>query len=135
MTLLTAIYAHLAANAGVAALASTRIYPMQAPQIDANADISPSIVFSLDGRRDEVAVNASRVISRTTWTFACLAATPDAAHGLNDAVIACLANHRGTLGGSGGVAVQYVELLDSSDFVDDLTLGFYIVTSTFEFTV
>ena len=135
MTLLTAIYAHLAANSGVSALTSTRIYPMQAPQIDTNADVSPTLVFSLDGRRDEVDVGAQRVISRTTWTVACLASTPDAAHQLNDAVIACLANYRGVLGGSGGVTVQFVEMMDSSDFVDDLTLGFYIVTSTFEITV
>lgn len=135
MTLLTAIYGHLAANAGVFALTGTRIYPMQAPQIDADADILPTLVFSLEGRRDEVDVAASRVISRTVWTVACLAASPDGAHALNDAVISALANYRGTLGGAGGVAVQYISLSDSSDFVDDLTLGFYIVTSTFEITV
>lgn len=131
MTLAAAIYAHLTADAPLAALVSTRIYPVTIPQADENAALQPELAYALVDRAHEYTIGAKALVM-DTWSFVSVAATYDAAHQVNDALITAMDRYRGTMGGVGGVSVQTVQILSSKDVVDEADLGLFIVATDFE---
>ena len=101
MVIEEALYAFLAATAGVTALVSTRIYPQVIPQ-DA---VLPAIAYQrISGPRVHSQSGASG-LAYPRFQFTCQAATYSAARQVANAVRAALDGYRGTMGGAGGVSV------------------------------
>ncbi len=123
------LYSHLASNAGVAAIAGDRIYPVLAPQKDPNAPLEPTLVFRLAARRDDIVMQGPMTMATTEWEIAALAQQYDRAHELAEAVIASLNYFKGVMGG--GVRVEACTLQDAAD-LDEPELGFFAVILRFE---
>lgn len=101
MVIEEALYAHLAASAGVAALVSARIYPQTIPQ-----DIAlPAIAYQRISGVREYSHGGPSQLAHPRFQFTCQAATYAAAKSLANAVRAALSGYRGTMGGAGGVVV------------------------------
>jgi hypothetical protein len=132
MTLATAIYTHLTTDAGVAALVGTRVYPVTGPQQDEDSAVPSMLVYALSDRRHEYSMGAKQMVY-DTWTFVCVAGNYDTAHSINDALIASLDHRRITLGGTGGVDVQTMQIVSSQDVPDEFELGIFQVRTDYEF--
>lgn len=133
MTLAAAIRAALLADSAVAALVGTRVYPVSAPQSDESVGIEPTIVYSLNGRDHEYSVDR-RISAMLRWHLVCVSRDYDTSHALADAAIAALDRYRGVLGGTGGVAVKVVEILDERDLPDEFEIGVFLVGITAQIT-
>jgi len=91
-TITTSLYTYLAADGGITALASTRIYPVVIPQnptfpLITYQVVSTPVLHTLDG----TSAPNSRI------QIDCWAETALAAHGLADAVETALDNYSGTM--------------------------------------
>lgn len=86
MTTAEAIYTKLAADAAVAAIIGTRIYPVRAPQ----GVSAPYVIFQQIGSDPDATHNEPAGAIHRMFQFACFATTYEAAIALRDAVIAAL---------------------------------------------
>lgn len=94
MTLEEGWYAHLAADSGVAALVSTRIYPLVMPQ---DVDL-PAIAYQkISGPRDHVHEGPSGLVT-ARMQVTCLGSSYSAAKGLSEAVRVAVDGFSGTMG-------------------------------------
>lgn len=138
MTLAAAIYSHLAADAGVAALASTRVYPVGIPEpADPNAPFADSVTFLLLGADHLYTQSGGTTMLKYRWEVSGASESYEGAHALIAAAIAALNHFRGVMGGSGGVTVKHSILLDVRDSVldDHLERGIYVASAEFEIAI
>jgi hypothetical protein len=136
MTLAAAIYAHLAADAGVAALASTRIYPLGLPESELST-FADSITYLLLATDHLYSQSGTSLMRKQRWEISGASESYDGAHALKDAVIAALNMYRGVMGGVGGVSVRHCILIDERDSVldDHLERGIYVASAEFEIAI
>ena len=92
-TLEEALYAHLAADAAIAALVSTRIYPMLVPQ---DSDL-PAIAYQRISRIGQHSHDGASVPARARIQITCLASTYSGAKALAGAVEDALDGYSGTV--------------------------------------
>lgn len=115
MLLEAAIYNEISTDAGVVAIASTRIYPTFIP-----ADASlPAVAYQVFMYPGPLAHDATEGLKSARVQFTCTATTYLVAKNLARAIKALLHGIKRTFGGSGGVTVEYsevVSLLDGYDF-------------------
>ena len=136
MTLAAAIYEHLKADAGVAALASTRIYPIGIPESEVAA-LSDSITYLLLATDHMYSQSGVSLMRKQRWEVNCASESYDGSHALKDAVIAAMNMYRGVMGGVGGVTVKHCILIDERDSVleDHLERGIYVASAEFEIAI
>lgn len=135
MTLGTAVNIHLKANAGVAAIAGTRIYPVRQPA-SAMDSKSPMILHFFAGLADELDIGGGG-FSRKTLICLCLAEEYDDSQALAEAAIVALRNFRGVMGGVGGVDVLHCVVADARDEeVPELAeAGVFLTVAEFEIAI
>ena len=130
MPFVDGLYSFLSGTAGITALtgsgSSARIYPLIAAQLDANAALSPTLVYSQTSRQDLDALRETGK-KRTDFEFLSMALTHSAAHALNDALETALNHYTGAMG---SYTCDRAKLQDSSDEVLP-DLGVYIVASRY----
>lgn len=115
MTIEEAITAHLLADAGVAALVATRVYPVKMPQ----RPTYPAVTyFRVSGPREHSQSGPSG-LAHPRFQLDCMAATYAGAKTLAAAVRLALDGFRGSMGGGGGVDVNAVFIEDDRDDQDD----------------
>lgn len=137
MSLNAAIYAHLAADSTVAALVSTRIYPVQSPELADGAAMPTTLVYGRAGMTPMGSLTAGALYFTATYGFFCAAMAYDAAHDLADAVITALYKliypTKQTLA---GVSFESCRLTDSRDDTDNTAVerGIFTVYVEFEFS-
>jgi hypothetical protein len=133
-----ALRAHLAADAGVASIASNgttaRIFPHVIPQKTDHADDVPRvpcIVYELAGEdRDRRFCGTSRLI-RSRWRIKCFAVKFADAIALGDAVRNALIDFSGVMG-TGADAVEVRDCaLDQAFSVEDMEPGLFRVEQTY----
>lgn len=107
-----AIYSILAANAGVTALVSTRIYKGKAPQ---NAAY-PCLVFGRDSLDYVDGIRQSADLRLSDYEILCVADTYHAADALAKAARDALNRYTGTIG---GVFVEDIYIDDQRDEYDN----------------
>ena len=136
MTLAAAIYEHLKADAGVAALAGTSIYQIGLPESEVStfADSITYLWLSLDHVYSQ---SGASLMFKERWEISGASESYDGAHALKDAIIAALNMYRGTMGGVGGVPVKHCILIDGRDSVleDHLERGIYVASAEFEIAI
>lgn len=138
MTFAAAIYAHLAGDAGIVAIASTRVYPVYAPQLEAGFVMPATVVFRMSSRRSTKALSSLVVSKPTTWEIVALADDYDESHALADAIEAAMTpggySFRGVMGGASGVTVKSSVLSNQWDAPEneEQPRGFYATVSEFE---
>ncbi len=111
MTIESALYDRLAAAAGLTALVSTRIYPLQAPQ----GETAPYVVWQrIGGRRIGHLAGASGV-ALATFQVACYATTFLAARAVADQVRYALNGFNGT---QTGQVVRVISIVTDRDEID-----------------
>lgn len=122
MNLEQSLYARLAAYSGLAALVSTRIYPVllpQEPTLEAvtyqRINTPTDMTMSGDNARNPR-------FQVTAWAETYAEAKAVAAQ-----IVACLEGFAGELGGSGGVQTT-ISMLNQIDLVDPDTGWYYTVT-------
>lgn len=96
-----AIYTHLAANAGVAALVGTRIYPILMPE----SPTYPAVVYRFLSEITYPAMGADTGITHRRMQVDCWADTRTGAQQLGDAVTSALSRFMGTVSYTGGSTV------------------------------
>ena len=100
MNLDEALYARLSTYAGLIALTSTRIYPMELPQ----TPTLPAITYyRVNAPTEHVMGETISDIERATYRIQCWGATMTSARAVADQVIAALDGFKGLLGGALGV--------------------------------
>lgn len=105
MTIEAAIYSTLTGHAGTAALVSTRVFPVTAPQ-----DVTePHIVYSRVSTARETAMGDDLGVARARVQVSCFATSQISAHAIAAQVRDALQRFRGTAGST--------EVLDT--FVED----------------
>lgn len=116
-TIEEALFAHLTANAGVTALVSTRVYPVQMPQ---NPTL-PAIVYNrISGERVQHMQGSSGLASPRIQ-FDCFAKTYAVAKAVAEALRLAIEGFSGTMGGVNGPDVNSCLLQSDSDgYEDDL---------------
>lgn len=133
MPFVDGLYTFLASRAAITALtgsgASARIYPLVAPQLDMNADLASTLVYSQVSRQDLDTLRETGK-RRTEFEFLSMALTHSAAHALNDALEAALGHYTGAMG---AYQCDRAKLQDTSDEVLP-DLGLYIVASRYTIT-
>ncbi len=107
MTIGTAIVKHLVANSGVAALVGEQIYPELIP---AEASL-PAISISEVGSLEYQCLEGGAGLFNTTMQINCWSEVVDTARSVRKAAIAALDGFAGTMGGTGGITVQYVRVI------------------------
>jgi len=125
MSLEASLYSFLAADAGVAALVSTRIYPAIIPQ----TGLQPCIVYNKQSRDRQQLFCGVDGLLRTTVDIDCYAKIYDDAVGLANAVTAALTNFSGTLGTTRVPKV----FLDNELDLQDIEPGLYRQSQTWIF--
>lgn len=135
MRISAALYAHLCADAGLAAIVGTRIYPVYAPALSEGETMSPTIVFRQEQHDRFDNINARSGVKPIRFSVACLGDDYDSCWSIADALETCLEGYRGTLGGLGGVVVGPIKLRNQWDEVQNPFLGYFISVSEFEIPV
>lgn len=122
MTIAEAIVAHLLANAGVSALAGTRVYGKRAPQ----APTYPLVVIHKISGPSEHSQDGPAGLATPRHQIDCMGKKISDAVGLGEAVRVAMDGFQGTLGGGGGVAVDAIFIEDRrDDYDDDLEVHVY----------
>ena len=125
MNLEESLCAHLKAYAGLAALVSTRVYPLQLPQ----SSTLPTVVYRrIDGPRVEM-FGAASAFQTPRFQVDAWGATYASAKGAAAQVQAALGGFMGLLGGAGGVNCTAL-LVNDVDLPDPET-GWVHVASDF----
>lgn len=111
MSIETALYAEMVADTGIAALVSTRVYPVQLPQ----SPTLPAITYQrISGSRTYVmgqpSINANPRFQITSW-----GATYSSAQSVAAAIRALLDGFKGELGSDKHAGVRLVNDYDISD--------------------
>jgi len=124
-----ALYAHLAADASVAALAGTRIYPLAIPQHVYNeASKLPCLVYQRVGGDQPIDTCGAPDYAGTSVRIDAYARNYGDAAALADAVRAALVNHTGLMG---SVHVSRVNLEGNALDLLDVEPGLYRVSRTY----
>lgn len=119
MTIEEALVAHLADDAGVAALVNARIYPGLLPQKPGY----PSIVYHRVSGPREHSHDGPSGLTHPRFQLDCIDGTFKGARELGVAVRLALDGFRGTMGGDEGVPVGAVFIEDEDgDYDDELRL-------------
>jgi hypothetical protein len=93
MTIESGLYGELTGDAGVAAIVSTRVYPLQVPQ-----DVSmPAIAYQRISGRPEYAHDGDSGLKRARFQFTCQHTTVIGVKALAAAVIAALSGASGLM--------------------------------------
>jgi hypothetical protein len=82
MTISSDIYSLLTNDAGVSALTSTRVYPMNIPQ---NATL-PAITYTQVSENPQVNLEGENALRATRYQFDCFSTTYTGAHALGEAL-------------------------------------------------
>ncbi len=117
MTIEEGLYSYLSGYAGLTALVGTRIYPLVMPQnVTMPAiryqRISSSRIYSHDGPNK---------LTHPRFQFSCFAESYATAKAVANQVRFALAGYQGTMGGAGGVTVQFAIVDDEVDLYEDET--------------
>jgi hypothetical protein len=132
MTLSAALYTHLTTtNATLAALLSTRVYPLYAPETERPSMVYPFLAYRQTDEVSEEELSAT-TFWKTTWSLAIVDDDYDGAVAVKDAIRAQLHRFRGQLGGTAGVAVKQVRFVSAEDLSDPELLGLAIIGVTLE---
>lgn len=123
-----AVYQHLVATAGVAALVGTRIHPLVIPQrIAATSQRVPAVVYSISGVDRAVSYCGTDRLVRSTLGIDCYAAGYDAARALATAVRTALVDFFGPMGSATVVPVRTCNIETEFDLMD-IEPGLYRVS-------
>lgn len=123
-----AVYQHLVATAGVAALVGTRIHPLVIPQrIAATSQRVPAVVYSISGVDRAVSYCGTDRLVRSTLGIDCYAAGYDAARALATAVRTALVDFSGPMGSATVVPVRTCNIETEFDLMD-IEPGLYRVS-------
>ena len=132
MTLNESIDAQLTGNAGVAAIAGTRVYFASPPK----AAPRPLVIYSRasNERRN---IHGGDYIDKPVYDVGGWVNPGSDPEALGDAITAALHNFGGLLGGVGGVAVEHIVRTNERTEVLDLGDQTFLVGSviTFEFSI
>lgn len=113
MTVEEALYSILSGNAGVAALVSTRIYPVQPPQ----GATAPWVVYSKAASPRELTYGQD-LGGHPHFDLVCTGKTFDSAAAVSLAVRAALQNYTGLVGGAGGCSIVAAQQQNEVDMYD-----------------
>ena len=143
MTIGESLRSELLADATIAAAVGVRIYPVIAVAVDKDGPFPDQIVFrQMNEEIDEaLGPGESKVLLRSTFEIVstCDLRTEaasnayDRAQSISDAVLDALHGFAGTLGGIGGIDVQFIRQVDRSDDFD-FEVGLIVKVQTFEIT-
>lgn len=123
-----ALFQHLTADAGVAALVAARINPLVIPQrIAATSVRVPAVVYSISGVERGVSYCGTDDLVRTTIAIDCYAAGYDAARALATAVRTALVDFSGPMGSATVVPVRTCNIETEFDLMD-IEPGLYRVS-------
>jgi hypothetical protein len=123
-----ALFSHLTADAGVALLAGTRVYPLVIPQHVYNeATKLPCVVYQRTGTDLPINTCGAEALAGTSMRIDAYARSYDLAVQLAAAVRAALVNHAGPMG---SVHVSRVNLESELDLLD-IEPGLYRVSQTY----
>lgn len=119
MNIEEALYAHLVADAGVAALISTRVYPLSIAQ-----DVAlPAIAYQrISGPRQRYHSGPS-AMAEARIQITCQAAKYTQAKALAKAVRLAMDGYSGTMGGVSGVLVEFCGVVNELDGYEFETEG------------
>lgn len=121
------LFAHLSADAGVAALAGSRIYPLVIPQQSFREDSrQPCVVYSRDGAQRQKLFGGTSDMVSSAFTIDSYAPTLAAAQALADAVRVALLDFSGVMGATTVRAV----FLENEFELADLEPGLYRVSQS-----
>lgn len=110
------LFAYLSANAGVAALAGSRIYPLVIPQQSYREDSRmPCIVYSQDSATRQKLFDGQSALVDAGFTIDCYAPAHADAHALAAAVRAALVDYAGAMGAVTVRAVFFEGQLELAD--------------------
>lgn len=130
MSIETAIRSALINNAAVAALISTRCYPMFLAQ----GYTLPAVSYQrISGPRPRDTVDATGRVN-AIFQIDCWAGTYSQARDLSAKVITCLDNHRGTLG-TGTAALDDVGTIENTSDRDDFDTAVEVYRVILEFLI
>lgn len=129
MRLEQALYNRLSTYSALTALVGDRINPVRLPQGTAY----PAVSYFRVSRPTRRTFGGNTAIASPRFQFDCWAKRYTDAKAVADQLIAALNNFSGTMGGTGGVEVQDIELMNEmdDDFLDTADL-YHVVL---EFTV
>ena len=95
------LYTYLAADAGVSALVSSRIYPLVIPEtVYTEATKKPCLVYSVDGKSRQVRYSGTDTLVAASVQIDCYARTYLASQQLAEAVRSAMVDYSGTWTGS-----------------------------------
>lgn len=114
MSIEAALYAHLAADAGLAAVVSTRIYPMQLPQQPTLPALTYQRISTLPTQHRGNAIALHR---RVRMQIDCWAADYDTTLTVRAAVLAAM----NSLAQDSGPRIDVAQLAEDRDVIDPLT--------------
>ena len=139
MILAEALFAHLAADAGVSGLVADRIYPLLMPQRTggAVADGYPAVVYESTGANFEDATTLdSKTVPFAVYRFSMFALDYPTAKRLQSRVIGALHGFAGTMPAAGSVVVKHLSVLSNGpDGVEFIDADVAIFSASSEFQV
>jgi hypothetical protein len=123
-----ALYTYLSTYAGLTALISKKVFPVIAPE----GTLVPYITYTkVSGQRFH-ALKTDSGMTNPIYQFSCFATAYGSTKAMSAQLRAALQNYSNTMGGSGGVVVQSVLLVDEHDLYDDEAKVYY-TTIDFQF--
>lgn len=111
MTMEEALYAYLSTYAGLTALIGTRVYPFVLPQNAAK----PAVTFQRVDTPREYTHDGYAGLAHPRFQFACFALSQPASAAVAEQIRLALQGYTGTMGGVGGVVVQFAVVVDQRD--------------------
>jgi len=106
-----ALYSYLSTYAGLSALISTRIYPDILPQ----SPTVPAITYQSISKVREHLFRADSTLVKSRYQFSCFGNTRSSSKAVAKQIRFALQNYSGTMGGTGGVIVNAVEIDGEDD--------------------
>jgi len=121
LSLNTAVYAWLNADTTITGLVGTRLYHGLPPEDLPDTETGATLVYWRTAMRTERTLNKADLMAIADYVVFCMAATPDSADALSEAVITRM--FAGIKQASGGYRIENVELLDSAFQAESMAEG------------
>ncbi len=112
----TALYNYLSGHTGLKTLVDNRIYPLKLPQ----NPTYPAVVYQDISTTEITAMGTNPGMYTCRYQFKCFGSTKADSKAAAQQIRLAFRNYWGTMGGAGGVTVDYAEMADEhSEYFDE----------------